>query len=125
MKSITLRNNMHIVMAAAAVCLATAAVSARAEEPGTEVQARTVHYADLNLNTEAGVAALYDRIRNAAEQVCPDVGSRELAQAAAANACVDRAIARSVKLVNNPRLTSESATRMGLAQKQVNVAALR
>jgi UrcA family protein len=125
MKTITLRNNMHIAMAAAAVCLATATFGARADEAGTEVQARTVHYADLNLNTEAGVAALYDRIRNAAEHVCPDVGSRELARAVAAQACVDRAIARSVKSVNNPKLTSEFAARMGLAQKQVNVAALR
>ena len=125
MKTITLRNNMRIALAAAAVCLATAAAGARADEVGTEVQARTVHYADLNLNTEAGVATLYDRIRHAAEQACPDVGSRELAQAAAAKACVDRAIARSVKSVNNPKLPSEFATRMRLAQKQVNVAALR
>ena len=125
MKTINLRNNLRIFTAVAAVCLATGTVAARAGEVGTEVQARTIHYADLDLNTEAGVAALYNRIRKAAEQVCPDVGARELAQAAAAQACVDRAIARTVKAVNNPKLTGEFNTRMGAAQKQINVAALR
>ena len=82
-------------------------------------------YADLNLNTQAGAAVLYQRIHNAAQQVCGDVGSRELAQAAAAKACVDRAIVASVHSVNNPhQLTSEYNTRAG-TEKPINFASVR
>jgi UrcA family protein len=76
-----------------------------------EVPARTVHYGDLNLNTKAGEARLHARIVAAAEQVCGDVGDRQLERAAAAKACVDRAVAAGMEKV-------------GMA-KPVEVAALR
>jgi hypothetical protein len=41
-------------------------------------------YSDLNLDTQAGAAALYQRIRHAAEQVCGKTDSRRLDQLAAA-----------------------------------------
>jgi UrcA family protein len=116
MKTIA-RNNRNFTLAAvAAVCLAAVAVGAHADEAVNGVPARTVHYADLNLSTQAGAAILYNRIRNAAEQVCGDVGSRELARAMAAKACVNRAIFASVQSVNNPKLTREYNTRVGAAQ---------
>jgi UrcA family protein len=87
--------------------------------------ARTVKYADLNLNSHAGAATLYGRIRHAAEQVCGDTGSRQLEQAAVAKACVDRAIRTSVHAVNRPTLTSEFNARSGMVQKPVNVASAR
>jgi UrcA family protein len=111
------RNNRNFTLAAvAAVCLAAIAVGAHADETVNGVPARAVHYADLNLSTQAGAAILYNRIRNAAEQVCGDVGSRELARAVAAKACVNRAIFASVQSVNNPKLTREYNTRVGAAQ---------
>ena len=116
MKTIA-RNNRNFTLAAvAAVCLAAVTVGAHADEAVSGVPARTVHYADLNLNTQAGAATLYNRIRNAAQQVCGDVGSRELARAMAAKACVNRAIFASVQSVNNPKLTREYNTRVGAAQ---------
>ncbi len=116
MKTIA-RNNRNFTLAAVAtVCLAAVAVGAHADEAVNGVPARTVHYADLNLSTQAGAAVLYNRIRNAAEQVCGDVGSRELARAAAAKTCVNRAIFASVQSVNNPKLTREYNTRVGAAQ---------
>jgi UrcA family protein len=116
MKTIA-RNNRNFTLAAvAAVCLAAVAVGAHADEAVNGVPARTVHYADLNLSTQTGAAILYNRIRNAAEQICGDVGSRELARAMAAKACVNRAIFASVQSVNNPKLTREHNTRVGAAQ---------
>ena len=51
------------------------------------------------------------------------LGSRQLAEAAAAKACVDRAISSSVRSVNNARLTSVYDSRIGV--KTISVAALR
>ena len=60
MKTIA-RNNRNLTLAAvAAVCLAAVAVGAHADEAVNGVPARTVHYADLNLNTQAGAAVLYN-----------------------------------------------------------------
>ena len=118
MNAIT-RNTKNFTMAAvAAVCLASVTI-AHADEA-----ARTVRYSDLNLNTQAGAAVLYKRIRNAAEAVCGDVGPRPLAQAVAVKACVDRAIFAGVRSVNAPMLSSEYNAHAGVAQP-INVAALR
>jgi UrcA family protein len=124
MKTIAQNHRNFTLAAVAAVCLAAVTAGAHADEAASAVPARTVHYADLNLNTPAGAAVLYKRIRNAAEQVCGDVGSRDLAQAAAARACVGRAIFASVHTVNNPQLTSEYNARIGAAQP-INVASVR
>jgi UrcA family protein len=105
--------------AVAAVCLASVTFVACADEA-----ARTVHYSDLNLNTQAGAAVLYKRIRNAAEEVCGNVDTRQLAEAAAAKACIDRAIFTSVQSVNSQKLTREYNAHAGVAQP-INVASVR
>jgi UrcA family protein len=126
MKTITLPNTKLITLVTVAgFCLATVTIGAHADPTVTEVQARTVHYADLNLNTQAGSAVLYQRIRHAAAQVCGDVNSRQLKQARDAKACVDQAILSSVRFVNSPKLTSEYNAHFGVAQKPVNLAAVR
>ena len=114
MKTIT-RNSKNFLAAVAAVCLASAAVVAHADEAANGVPARTVHYSDLDINTPAA-AVLYVRIRNAAQQVCGDVDSRQLAVAAAAKACVGRAVYSSVRTVNSPKLTSVYNSHVGAAQ---------
>ena len=126
MKTITLKTNTHIALAAvAAVCLASVTIAAHADQAANDVPARTVHYSDLNLNTQAGAAILYKRIRHAAEQVCGDVGSRQWEQAAAARACLHRAIFSSVQSVNNPKLTAVYTTRLGGAQKGIDLVSVR
>ena len=119
MNAITRNTKSFTTAAVAAVCLASVAINVHADEA-----ARTVRYSDLNLNTQAGAAVLYKRIHNAAVAVCGDVDSRQLAEAAAAKACVDRAIFKSVRSVNAPTLTSEYDARAGVA-KPINVASLR
>jgi UrcA family protein len=90
-----------------------------------EVPTRTVHYSDLNLNTQAGVASLYNRIRNAAQLVCGNIDPRRLDEAASAKTCIDKAVFSSVATVNNPMLTSEYNARVSGAQKQISVASIR
>lgn len=124
MKTNTSRNTKRFTLATvAALCLSSAAIGAYADETGNDVPTVTVRYSDLNLGTQAGATVLYNRIRNAAAQVCGDPTSRELTEATAAKACIDRAISSSVHSVNNPRLTSVYDSHIGV--KTISVAALR
>jgi len=74
-----------------------------------EVPARTVTYQDLNLNSEAGAKALYQRIQAAARQVCGNVEIRDLPGVRAHEACVDKAVSDAVASVNSQRLTQAVA----------------
>lgn len=124
MKTNTSRNTKRITLATvAALCLSSAAIGAYADETGNDVPTVTVRYSDLDLGTQAGATALYNRIRRAAEQVCGDPSSRQLAEVAAVRACVDRAISSSVRSVNDARLTNVYDSRIGV--KTISVAALR
>jgi UrcA family protein len=105
--------------------VASVAITAHADESVVQMPARTVHYSDLNLNTQSGAEVLYKRIRHAAEQVCGDVGSRQLAEAAAAKTCVNQAVGGSVRAVNNPRLTSIYDENFGVARTAISLASLR
>jgi UrcA family protein len=116
----------QIAMASvAAICVASATMGAHADEASVNAPTRTVHYSDLNLNTPAGISVLYKRIRNAAEQVCGDVTSRRLEEAAAAKACVGQAVSASVHSVNNVKLTNEYNADIRVAQKLINTASIR
>jgi UrcA family protein len=106
----------------AAICVASATMGAHADE--LEAPTRTVRYADLNLDTPAGVSALYKRIRYAAEEVCGDAKWRGLSEATAAQACVDHAVSVSVHSLNNVKLTNEYQAHIS-KQGQINVASTR
>ena len=125
MKAFTLSNGKKFVFAAvAAVSLASVAQFAQADSIDGRM-ALTVHYSDLNMNTEAGVATLYNRIRHAAQQVCGEVDSRRLDEAAAAQSCVNHAIAVSVAAVGNTQLDQEFMARVHAAPKLIYVASTR
>jgi UrcA family protein len=125
MKTITLKSSKPFLATVAIACLACVSLSAHADGNTTGAATRTVGYSDLNLNTQAGAATLYKRIRSAAELVCGDVGSRQLEQAAAARACVDRAVGSSVRSVNNMNLTSVYQIHGNGMQKQITVASAK
>jgi UrcA family protein len=79
MQTFTLRNSKNFIFAAvAAVSFASVAQMAQAADVVNDRPALTVRYSDLNLDTQAGAAALYQRIRHAAEQVCGKAHSRRL-----------------------------------------------
>lgn len=91
----------HVIAAAIVVTLASGfAVSAGAAD-GTEVRKITVKFGDLNASSPEGAAALYARIRSAAQSVC----SQSLDPfATRAESCVHKAIADAVTKVNQPTL---------------------
>jgi UrcA family protein len=88
------------------------AVSA-AGEPGNEPAKRVVHFADLDLTGNAGVAVLYARIRYAALEVCEPVYDNRWHSIIARNRCMTQAIARAVADVNAPMLTSYHLAKTG------------
>jgi len=124
MKTIT-RNSKHFLAGVAAVCLASVAITAHADEAANGVPTRTVRYSDLDINTRAGATVLYARIRYAAQQVCGDADSRQWAASAAVKACVNRAIYTGVRSVNSPKLTSVYNSQAGSTQQQIKLASDR
>ena len=104
MNTMTFRTKHVALAAVAALCFSSmAAYAGQAEDA---LPTRIVRYGDLTLATHAGVAALHNRIRIAAEQVCGDTGSRHMAEVVAVQACVARAIATSEQAVHQARLAS-------------------
>lgn len=81
-----------------------AGVSAAADN--SEVRSETVHYADLNLSTPQGAAALYRRIKWAAQDVCGWNDDDLLVMQVSAQPCVDKAIADAVTRVGRLELTA-------------------
>jgi UrcA family protein len=100
---VTTRYRLALVTAAALAVAGLPAVQA-AETGGA--RSVTVRYDDLNLGTDVGVRTLYARLTRAAEMVCPDRFTRELARASDARACRAQAIDAAVAQVNNPRLAA-------------------
>ena len=75
------------------------AFNARAGDRGPS---ETVKFADLNLGSQAGVEALYQRIHAAAWRVCRQPAGEE----AAARSCEKRAESDAIGKVNAPLLTA-------------------
>lgn len=67
--------------------------------------AEIVKFHELNLNSPAGVAALYARIHAAAVRVCTS-GSRDLSRSREEKVCVNEAEALAVKDVNVDGVTA-------------------
>ena len=74
---------------------------------GEDVGRITVRFDDLNLEQPRGVAALYRRLRLAAEQVCGEPRlPGEPFISAAWRACVAQAVERAVVAVDRPAFTA-------------------
>jgi UrcA family protein len=94
------------------VALATIATTAflnlpaQAEAVDPRVPQVTVSYADLDLKTDAGVQALYRRLKKAALQVCSAYEDYMLKGSRKQRACYDEALAGSVAKVNVDSLSA-------------------
>jgi UrcA family protein len=97
------------VLASGLVGLAASVATAATPLDGSPTV--SVSYSDLNLATEEGTLALYQRIVSAARQVCPVNSGPNARLAAQARQCVDEAVARAVKDVQSPKLAELQATR--------------
>jgi len=87
--------------------------SALQAEPAAELPTVTVRYADLNLNTPAGVEMLYARLRAASRSVCGVVDAHGLNDAQAAKSCYREVLEAAVENVHLPTLTALHSTGTG------------
>jgi len=90
-----------------------AAANSFAGQPDDQVPAKIVKFQDLNVDSPAGVAALFQRIHSAAKLVCNVDRDRSLAAAQRAKTCASEAEARAVALVNLPPLTAYYQKKIG------------
>jgi UrcA family protein len=84
------------------IALAVSGVATAAPRDTTSV---VVRFGDLNLNTQAGVARLHKRIRNAAESVCGPIDTRILELRDAFDACVKDTMSNGVAAVAKGKVT--------------------
>ena len=82
------------------------AVSGIAAAGSPDSHSVVVRYGDLNLNSQAGVASLHKRIRNAAESVCSELDNRVLVLRDLYHQCVSEAVSNGVTQIANPNLTN-------------------
>jgi UrcA family protein len=78
----------------------------QAAAAGPNVRSVAVRYGDLDLASDAGVRALYARLRSAAANVCGPGADRDLAMRQAWQACRDEALGRAVSQLGNARLAA-------------------
>lgn len=96
-----------LAMLAAGATVLPAAADGRLVEESLEVR-----YSDLDLDKAAGVASLYARLQNAAEQVCSiGSGPQGLVLSSSERACVTAALEQAVANVDRPALTAYHAAR--------------
>jgi UrcA family protein len=79
--------------------------SAEAAQREGWVESVAVPYDDLELDSAAGVDALYKRLRSAAERVCDRPAGRSLADILAYRACFDAALTDAVRNVRSEALS--------------------
>jgi UrcA family protein len=91
--------------------VAALSLSALAAAGGQDVNSVVVRYGDLNLDSQAGVASLHKRIRNAARSVCGPLETRILGLRDAYEACVEAALTDGIAAVGNSNLTQFHASK--------------
>ena len=95
-----------VVAAAVALFFLCSAASAKDSQDRVWIK---VNYADLNLDTDAGVRQLHYRLRSAARQACdvqPFSKTRSLNLTLATKACYRDSLAAAVEEIDNERLTA-------------------
>ncbi len=99
-----IRGYAFAVAAVGALAGASFGADAQAAENAVDVRSVTVRYTDLNLNTAAGVDALYARLRDAASAVCSHHAGRGLADVVAWRDCYRQALSAAVNSVQSRAL---------------------
>jgi UrcA family protein len=99
------------ILVVAATFAASSLTVARADD-AFEPRSVTVRFADLEATTDQGAAALYHRLKNAAQNVCRDLESaKELGRLQIYNDCIHTAIGNAVAKVNRPAVTAYAVAR--------------
>jgi len=99
----------HTMAAVLALGFVAGPALADTNDADADVPRAYVSYADLDLSTEEGATALYNRIVRAAHRVCPRPHSLNIRAAQMTNQCIDAAVERAVNDVNSPQLARVGA----------------
>ena len=86
--------------ASALVIMTAAAIASPAHAAGSDTKSTKIHYRDLDLTTDAGAAALKQRVVHAAANICGPADGRTLDDLARYNACRSNAIASASPQMN-------------------------
>lgn len=100
-------DNRTILACAAALWLACGLVASNAH--ASDARSESVKFSDLNLSSQAGVEALYERIHAAAWRVCEQPGG----ELAAVRKCMTKSESEAIRKVNVPLLTVFYQTKTG------------
>jgi UrcA family protein len=96
---------MKTLALALSLALAPTAFAAPMLASDGEAKSVSVRSSDLNLSSEAGVQALYSRIRGAARKACQGVQSRSASTQVEHAACMSTAMDSGVMAANNRALS--------------------
>jgi len=104
---------MKTQMFAAVVIAAAITLPALAAEKTADSQQTAVSYADLNLATPAGHAALVARIKQAATKICGDRSDslRDMAADSLFRACRDKVVADTLAKIPAPAVVAGSSSK--------------
>lgn len=102
---------MKLAIAFIASTLSLTTLAAHASTPSEEVQSVTVQFADLDLDREAGMAALYLRIKSAARRVCDQLSYAQPGEIYPV--CVNRAASEAIARINRPMMSEYFEQRSG------------
>lgn len=105
----TSHRNARVIISAALAAASLglfATIGQAAVRPGEQVAQHVVRYADLNLDSRAGVDQLYQRIVTAAHSVCGTDQAFSLTAQVESRQCSKQAIARAVATIDSPALSS-------------------
>jgi len=76
---------------------------------------KTVKFADLNLARPEGIAALYERLQGAADEVCSPGDPRVLVAFENPQKCARASLWHAIGQINDPALTAYAQARSGRA----------
>lgn len=93
--------------------------AAQSVNPGSEIVSYHVAFPDLNIDGQAGAAALLHRIRHAARQVCGDNDDDMLDAGRQLQACMKDSVDRAVASLNAPTLTALNTGKHAAATTEV------
>jgi UrcA family protein len=94
----------------AGTALAGAPSAAPSPAAGQDAPSIAVRYNPKSLDTESGARMLYNRLVQAAGEVCPQSSASPYWISEQVRECRDHAVAQAVLRVNNPKLASVYAT---------------
>lgn len=102
-----IENAIHATFVTSALIISLfIAGAAFAGTPDDDVRSETVKFRDLDLQSDTGVSALYQRIQAAARRVCDQPSDAGVSSAYAVRSCKEKAESRAVMSVNVPSLTA-------------------